>query len=349
MGEYRVTNPEQLQQHYLDLVKEHGSSQETMELVVGPAFGRMLGATVCTGHHMHEKIQHQRIQNFVSQDNFLAPRVDVGRILEKQKWLDEGWQAFYDVVDTTGSTNDTFTIKNFDGTAITFTKREEGEETRVYEVSDSDVTFHTPEYSAGMEFSYRAIEHNDFFNIARTANAFSRAAFQRRHRSFYNLISAARADEDVAYDDTDGATQIAKDVNTIDAGISEMLEGLEDTEVDITPESTIILLTTPARAQRAKRAVAAMVADTTADTSNDYDIKIVNSLNFKVNDLSARDNDSWMIGMPGFNNVAAIHMNPIAMSQLNPSKRGETVYMHQSFGGAVDIRQFRRLALTEAG
>lgn len=341
---YSVVKSKGLQAVYHELQKEHGTSSAAFKTVIAPAFADALGEAVCFGHGLHEKLQSDRIENFVSQDNFVAPRGDIGRVLEKQKWLDEGWQAVFDVEDTTNSIKDTFTVKNIDGTAITFTEREEGEETKVYEVSDSDVTFNTPEYSAGMEFSHRALEHQEFYNIARTANAFSRAAFQRRHRHFYNLISASRADSDISYDAV-GTTPIAKDVNTIDAGISALLEGLEDTEVDVTPDSTIILYATPRSFRRAQRAVNANVADTTADTSNEYDVLIVNTLNLKTQDLSARANDKWMLGIAGFNNVAAIHMNPMAMTELNASRRGETVYMHMSFGGAVDTRQFRRLNL----
>lgn len=341
---YSVVSQKNLQKVYHDLQKEHGTSSAAFKSVIAPAFASQLGDAIAYGHGIHERLQHDKIENFVSQDNFVAPRGDIGRVLDKVKWLDEGWQAVFDVIDTTGSTKDTVTIKNIDGTAITFTEREEGEETRVYEVSDSDATFHTPEYSAGMEFSYRALEHQEFYSIAKSADAFSRAAFQRRHRHFYNLISATRADSDVAYD-TLGSTTIAKDVNTIDAGISEMLEALEDTEVDVTPDSTIIMYATPKTFRRAQRALAANVADTTADTSNDYDVLLVNTLNLKNQALTAKANTKWMLGIAGFNNLGAIHMNPTAMTELNPSKRGETVYLHMSFGGAVDSRQFRRLNL----
>ena len=157
------------------------------------------------------------------------PKAVIERFQNAQVW-DNGYEAIFKNVNVPRPhmSWDIFT----GGTGIVFKKLEAGGEIRMQRMGGEVTTATISYYAAGFEVLSQWVDNQQWWMVEEAATDFVNAYQRKKASIYYGLIEAVSSGRNVAYNTT-GASQLAKDVATINAGITKLVTDAQTAKTPI--------------------------------------------------------------------------------------------------------------------
>jgi len=157
------------------------------------------------------------------QSGFGIPAGDPAAILEsfqsEQIW-DNGWQAVFKAI-TINAPHTSWEIASI-GTGIVFKELEAGGKVRMARAEGSTITATVAYYAAGLEVLDQWVENQQYWKIEAAAVDFINAWQKLKAEVHYAAMDAVSSSQNLAWNTT-GANELAKDVKTINAACTKII------------------------------------------------------------------------------------------------------------------------------
>ena len=168
--------------------------------------------------------------------------------------------------------------------------------------------------------------------------------YQDKATVMYTLIGALGAGYNTAYDGA-GATQLDKDINTINAGATALLSGLKSAGYAVTPSTPLKVLSPLELRGRLQRALAAQyITPATAGASLKIEYNIAPVYSMNVIDGGAATTTKWFMGVAGMKNKIGEKMPLTVFSDFKAESFATTSVGWGRYGAYLNELQWRRLA-----
>lgn len=288
-----------------------------------------------------------KVQMFTTASDFPVPAKNLVDAFKQMPDMDIGWQAAFKMLtpaQLAGKSN--FTIS--DATSgLSFAPVLPGGRANVFKVTGSEVTVPLELYGGALGFDKRWLDDGEFWKATDAAADF-RAKYSRDQAQVaYDLISASRADSDVAFAST--GTVAEKDAATINAAATEIIKGLENQGLDVNVNSPLVIIAPIDLASRIKNALR-ITLDATSRGGEGQEVNFtINSAMFttklKNQALDTALTASYFVVLPGRKNQWGNRMDLTIMSETDILAYAETVAGWGRYGGAIgETGQLRRCA-----
>jgi hypothetical protein len=160
-----------------------------------------------------------QMQAFGGPGDFETTIHEVIRKYQELPVFDTGYEQIFDMIDATNSNDDGFTIYDIED-GLTFSKVPIGQKAHIYAMSGTKVDVGYDLYGAGLGWHRTMIEDRKFWQLEHNAAAFINHANYTKAGSFYALIEAVGAAEDVDWQAThvaatDPLYYALRDANTL--------------------------------------------------------------------------------------------------------------------------------------
>ena len=144
-----------------------------------------------------QKLQSQ-LQAFGTPGDFETTIHEVIRKYQALPMFDNGYEQIFDMIDATQSNDDGFTIYDVEDT-LTFSKVPIGQKAHVYGMSGTKADVGYDLYGAGLAWHRTLIEDRKFWQLDMNAKIFINKYNYTQAGSFYALIEAVGADENITW------------------------------------------------------------------------------------------------------------------------------------------------------
>jgi hypothetical protein len=290
------------------------------------------------------KLMKAAVHNFTSTSEFPA---EVLELIEKYHLgiedIDNGWASFFTSRDFAGTQTPGFRIRDV-ATGLTFEKRPEGGRARIYRITGNELFVGFDMYGGGLEFDQAWFDDQQWWDIEDQAVEFRSKWYRDKAAVMYGLIGAIASGQNIAYDAT-GATQLDKDINTINAGAADLVQDLFDSGYGVTANTPLTILSPIQLRGRLNRAMAAQYVNAGVDGAQmkvEYNISVVYSTNVK--NAGAASTDKWYLGVPGIKSKIGEKMPLTVFTDFNARSYATTAVGWGRYGAYLNEEQMRRLA-----
>jgi hypothetical protein len=203
-----------------------------------------------------QKADAQRIQKalqaFGSSGDFPAA---ANQILEKfhaTPAYDTGFEEIFDIRDFTGTSESGFDILDVED-GLAFAQVALGDKALIFKMAGTKVSVAFNIYGGGLGWSRTLIDDKKYWTLEDNAAAFVNKAAEHKAASFYALIEAIGAGQNIAWQapdpaalaNTDVLYTANRDAQTLNLAAQTMFLNLKDKGYGITPANTPVLIVTP--------------------------------------------------------------------------------------------------------
>lgn len=257
--------------------------------------------------------------------------------------LDVGWQQFFTTRDFSGTPAPGFRVREV-SSGLTFNKRAEGGRARIYAITGTEAYVSFDTYGGGLEFDQAWFMDQEWWLVEDTAAEFRSAWYRDKAAIMYGLIGAIAAGYNIAYDAVE-ATELGKDIATINTAAAALLTALKALGYSVTANSSLLILSPIQLKARLNRALAAtnlLPGASSVSLQIEYNVQPVYSMN--VLNAGAACTDKWYLGLPGLKNKLGEKMPLTVFSDFKIESFVTTTVGWGRYGAYLNPAQFRRLA-----
>ena len=303
-----------------------------------------------------EKCIKLGIQEFTEYSNFPD---DIAKVIEKYHIdiaeIDRGYDLAYATVDLRNTQASSFRIRDV-SSALTFLKVKTGERAKIYGVSGNVVDVSLDLYGGGLQWAREWFMDNEWWTIEDTALEFRRKWFEDKAVVLYDLIQSLTdgSDQNVPYD-TAGATVVDKDINTINAGVLELIIAHRDTGLGVNAQTPFVLLVPIQNKGRVERAILGTYgAQNPGGSKVTYNVQPFYTPYLDWNHVSGGSSD-WTdhvvddlyplgyLCVPKRKNKLGERMDLTVLSETDITAFADKSVGWGRYGAAIDEAQWRRL------
>jgi len=288
-----------------------------------------------------------RVSEFTAPGDFPADAVEAIARFHQVDDPDVGWTEVFDVIDFTGTKKNGFDIMSV-GTGLTFRPIKPGKKAQVYKVSGDKVSVDFDLYGGALGWSRLWFDDEEHWKIEDTAREFRARWYAGKAQSHYDLISASRADSDVAWQGDTSDTKAVRDAETINYACASILDDMEKKGMDISPNSGFVLVAPMQMMARMKNALRVSLLDgvSTGDGSEvNFNVKLVITNRLKNQALSQPETGQYFIALPGRKIKSGNRMDLTVLSEEDILAYAETAAGWGRYGAILgDAKQLRRCA-----
>jgi len=271
--------------------------------------------------------------------------------------IERSYEAAFDIVDLRGSNASSFKIRDVQS-GLSFARVRDGEKALIYGISGNAVEVELDLYGAALEWSRKWFMDQEWWTIEDNAVEFRRKWWESRAIVFWDLIQSLT--DGTAYNvpyDTVGATAVAKDINTINAGCLELITAHLDTGLGVNASTQMVIFVPLANKPRVERALLGTFgAANPAGDRISYNISAFYTAGLDwVRPLDVVAGTDWTghgsdnqpplgyLCIPGRKNKLGERMDLTILSETDILAFAEKTAGWGRYGGAISEAQWRRL------
>jgi hypothetical protein len=269
--------------------------------------------------------------------------------------FDEAWRLLFDLAGRDPDTlnKEGFKIKDV-GNGLTFAKVLEGEKCKVFKFTGAEATVTYDLYGGAIEWSRKWADDEDWMSIQEAIRQARNAYNRDRSQAFYDLISASRADSDIAWAGSSGQTAAIRDADTINAAVSAIIAACDSLGLNVNSNSSFVLIAPIQLKSRIMSALRNLQSWTVSGAGGtaasgqgsgqvEYNLTPAFTTMLKNQALSAADTTHYMIGLPGRQIKGGIRKPLELDTENNLLAYATTLAGWGRFGGAIgETNQLRR-------
>lgn len=136
--------------------------------------------------------------------------------------FDFGWQPCFKLVDLRNSNKDYINIADV-STGLAFSVVPEGHSCEVYKISGEKTTVFVQTVGGGLGWSNIMFDDQDFYSIEGITTEFRNKYYKDQSQTMYDLISASRADSDLAWQGASADPRPTRDAETINTAMVNII------------------------------------------------------------------------------------------------------------------------------
>ena len=284
------------------------------------------------------------MQHYATTGDFPASVLELLEKYRVQSTYDNGWESVFDVRDFTGSTRNGFSYATVED-GLTFAITPIGKKADIYKFGGTKSTVTFERYSGGLGWDRTLFDDREYWTLEDNAFAFMNKAMSFKSQTFYDLIDAVGAGQNLAWQAVDGAIPNTdplyipnRDANTINAACIALLRAFEDTEIPVSPQTQFVLLA-PIELQ-SRLSIALNYAHLNVGATPKINFRIL-----PVYTMMLSATDKYYIAIPKAKNKAGIRQNLTVFDKFDPVSYSDISVGWMRFGGAVNSTQFKRCSV----
>uniref|UniRef100_A0A6M3L180 Capsid protein n=1 Tax=viral metagenome TaxID=1070528 RepID=A0A6M3L180_9ZZZZ len=192
--------------------------------------------------------QNACIQAFGTSGDFPASVLEVLDKYHQTLYFDIGYEQIFKILPMENSKRNSFDILDVTSDLV-FSMVPEGLKAKIFKMSGEKTTVSMDMYGAGLGWSRRLFDDEEYWNIEDNAIQFRNKAYESKALNHYALLEAAPATYDLAWQAVTGAVPNTnenyvpiRDINTINKACENILIRLQDLGMGVTPASEFIIL-----------------------------------------------------------------------------------------------------------
>jgi hypothetical protein len=197
-----------------------------------------------------------KAQEFGTSADFPTSVLDVFKKFQLTDNYDTSYEEIFDMIDISSSQRNGIEILDVED-ALVFNKVLEGEKAKVYQMSGSKVQVTCDMYGGGLSWSRRLIDDQEYWALENNAVAFRNKYYSNKSASFYALIEALGAAQNIAWQapvpaalGVDDAVYTAnRDIQTLNLAAQTILLNSEGKGYGITPQNASFKVLAPIQLQ----------------------------------------------------------------------------------------------------
>jgi hypothetical protein len=287
-----------------------------------------------------------QIQAFTGPGDFETTIHEVIRKYQALPVFDTGYEQIFDMIDARQSNDDGFTIYDVEDT-LTFSKVPIGKKALVYGMSGTKVDVGYDLYSAGLAWHRTLIQDRKFWQLEMNAKVFINKANYTKAGSFYALIEAVGAPQNLAWQNPEPSGLAATDPNyfanrdaqTLNAAAEKIFLAVKDKGYGVnynTPVKVVCPFQMIGRLNRALGLLSQGFAGSPSQVSYVFQLVPTTMLS---------STSYYYVCLPKNKLVGGNRMDLEIYDQFSPESFSDTAYGWMRFGGAVgDQEQIVRCA-----
>jgi hypothetical protein len=286
-----------------------------------------------------------KIQELTTPSDWPQPEKFIAKVFDQVKDIDVGWQAAFDMIDLTASQRDSFTI--LDTTSgLTFNVVKPGGKAKIYKVSGTEVTVRIDMYGGALGWLKVWFDDARWWDIQKTSKEFRSKYYNNKAQVAYDLISASRADADVAWQGAENDDNATRDSDTINFACNAIIEDLEGLGMNVSPNTPFVIVAPLRLMGRINNALRVgyretQIAGNTAETQ--YNVSAVFTTKLKNQALTSAEVAQYFVLVPGRKIMWGDRMDLTLLSDMDILAYAETVAGWGRYGGGIgEVKQLRR-------
>lgn len=192
--------------------------------------------------------QQACMQAFGTSADFPTSIVEVMDKYHQTLYYDTGYEQIFDIMDMKNTKRNSFDILDVTSDLV-FSMVPEGLKAKIYKMSGGKTNVSLDMYGAGLGWSRRLFDDEEYWNIEDNAIEFRNKAYESKALNHYALLEAVPATYDLAWQPVTGAIPNTnenyvpiRDINTINKACENILIRLKDLGMGATPTSEFIAL-----------------------------------------------------------------------------------------------------------
>lgn len=282
-------------------------------------------------------------QAFATSQDFPASVLEVLDKYHQTLYFDTGYEQVFDVMDMRSSRRNGFDILDVES-GLTFNIVPEGMKAKLYKMSGAKVTVTLDMYGAGLGWSRRLFDDEEYWTIEDNAIEFRNKAYESKAANHYALIEAVPATYDLAWQAVTGNVPNTnenyvpiRDINTINKACENILIRLKDLGMGATPASEFIVLAPIQLIGRIRRAIGMVQQPFAGSTTQlNYNVRTVYT-------LMLTDPTKFYVIFPKKKLKAANRMDLTVFSDFDIEAYTDIAVGWMRYGGAIgEIKQLVR-------
>ncbi|HUT56650.1 MAG TPA: hypothetical protein VNA25_02120, partial [Phycisphaerae bacterium] len=144
------------------------------------------------------------MQHYATTGDFPATVLELLEKYRVQNTYDNGWESVFDVRDFTGSRRNGFSYTSVED-GLTFSLTPTGKKADIYKFGGTKSTVTFERYSGGLGWDRTLFDDREYWTLEDNAFAFMNKAMSFKSQTFYDLIDAVGAGQNLAWQAVDGA------------------------------------------------------------------------------------------------------------------------------------------------
>ncbi len=277
--------------------------------------------------------------------NYGATPTTLAEVIAKFHQMPEtdlGWTSVFDVVDLRLARTDSFEIRDIQS-GIAFEKYIPGEAIDIRDLRGERTSVFLERYGAAVGFDRQWFHHQKFWAIEEVVQDFLAKEAKKKAQYHYDLLSAARADSDVAWQGSSGQSNAERDAQTIDAACQSIITELEDLGMDADVTSQFVIITPIQLLHRLNNAIKLNVEGDSSMQVYSNIKAIVPTTKLKTQDLNASDSSHFMVALPGRKIKSGISQDLKIEEEIDILRNAVVMAGNTYYGAAVgETGQLRR-------
>lgn len=258
---------------------------------------------------------------------------------------DLGWEQVFDVIDFTQTSKNRFEILDV-ASGLSFRVIKPGEKAEVYKVSGEVVSVNFDLYGGALGWSKLWFDDEDYWKIEDAAREFRAKWFSNKAQAHYDLISAARPDNDISWQGTSSDSKAVRDAETINYACADIIETLSGKGLEVNPGARFVVLAPVQLWARLKNALNLTLNSGAASQLN-FNVSLAATTHLKNQALNSADTTHYFVCLPGRKLRSGLRMDLTILSEPDILAYAETVAGWGRYGAAVgEDEQLRRCAVS---
>lgn len=293
---------------------------------------------------VQKKIVEAGITEFTNTDDFPRAIKDlIDRTHLGLQEIDIGYEQFFDTKDFSNTPASGFRVRSV-SSGLTFKKRAEGGRASIYPIVGTEAFVGFDTYGGGLEFDQAWFQDQEWWLVEDTLAEFRSAWYRDKAITMFTLIGALGSAYNIAYD-TVGATQLDKDINTLNTAASALLIAMATAKYPVTANTPLKVLSPIALKGRLMRALNAQyLTPGIAGASLKVEYVIIPVFSLNVMNAGAVCTDKWFMAVAGINNKLGEKMDLTIFSDFKAEAFAVNTVGWGRYGAYMNSPQWRRLA-----
>ena len=293
-----------------------------------------------------------RVQEFTVPGDFPADAVEAIARFHQVDDPDTGWSEVFDVIDFTGTRKNGFDLLDV-STGLSFRAVKPGEKALVYKVSGQKVSVDFDLYGGALGWSRLWFDDEEYWKLEDSAKEFRARWYAAKAQSHYDLLSAARADSDVAWQGGEDDSPAVGDAATVNYACAAIIAELEGKGLEVNANATFVVVTPIQLLARLRNALRITLSGnvsgglTGEQSEVNYNVRLVVTTRLKNQALTAAETGKYLVALPGRKLKSGDRMELTILSEQDILAYAETVAGWGRYGAIVgETGQLRRCAVS---
>lgn len=305
----------------------------------------VMGGMAQKGQELESK-RIAEVQEFTVAGDFPTPTAIVQEKFTELPDLDLGWRNIFVERDYTQVRTKSFSLRTL-GSGLTFRKVTPLDSIEIQKVSGTELIVMMDRYAGSIGYDWSWFEDNDWYAVEDQTRDLISKSFDVQAAVIYGLLSASRADSDVAFQGS-GAT-VTRDIDTINFAGDAILSSLKDKGMDVVGNPNLVVVAPLELRTRLLHAIRTGYLTTASasggPTELTHSIQLVLTSKLTNQAGTAPLTDQYFVCLPGRKNVVGQRQRLAVFESQDILNATTNVAGHIRFGGAVgEPDQSRRCA-----